>query len=144
MDGHSSHHHYETRYYESAESIKIREQNALEEKNRKEASEELQKFLVIVQNEFSTKLKGKISKAKVKIEKELINCRLKKRTEKILQHSYKHTNHFNILLLGKTGVGKTTLINGIFDFSENEGEKHEMENLQPKNLKNLHQKTKKD
>ena len=61
---------------------------------------------------------------KVKIEKELINCRLKKRIrKKILQHSYKHTNHFNILLLGKTGVGKSTLINGIFVFSENEDAK---------------------
>ena len=47
MGGHSSYHHYETRYYESAESIKIREQNALEEKNRKEFSEEFQKFLGI-------------------------------------------------------------------------------------------------
>ena len=40
-------------------------------------------------------------------------------SEKILQQSYKNTNHFNILLLGKTGVGKSTLINGIFDFTEN-------------------------
>ena len=32
-------------------------------------------------------------------------------------------NVTKILLLGKTGVGKSTLINGIFDFSENEGAK---------------------
>ena len=62
MGGHSSHHHYETRYYESAESIRIREEKALEEKNRNEASKELPKFLGIVQNEFSTKLKGKQQK----------------------------------------------------------------------------------
>ena len=30
-------------------------------------------------------------------------------------------NNFNVLLLGNTGVGKSTLINGIFDFQENEG-----------------------
>ena len=147
MGGHSSHHHYETRYYESPESVRIKEQNALEEKNRQEASKELPKLLGIVQDEFSTKLKGKISKVKVKIEKELSNYspsnlkaflqnlteneKLKdklisdseKETENILHQSYKNTNHFNIVLLGKTGVGKSTLINGIFDFSENEGAK---------------------
>ena len=147
MGGHSSHHHYETKYYESPESVRIREQNALEEKNRQEASKELPKLLGIVQDEFSTKLKGKISKVKVKIEKELSNYspsnlkaflqnlteneKLKdklisdseKETEKILHQSYRNTNHFNIVLLGKTGVGKSTLINGIFDFSENEGAK---------------------
>ena len=149
MGGHSSHHHhhYETRYIVSPKSKEIMELNALEEKNRKEASEELPKILGIVQNEFSTKLNRKISKVKVKIEKELSNyspsnlkifiqnlvedekiedkliADSKKESEKILQHSYNNTNHFNILILGKTGVGKSTLINGIFDFSENEGAK---------------------
>ena len=73
MRGHSSHHHYETRYYESEESKQIRAQKALDEKNKKEASEELPKILGVVQKDFSTKLKGKISKVKVKIEKELSN-----------------------------------------------------------------------
>ena len=36
MGGHST--HYETRYYESAESIRIREQQAKEEKDKEAAS----------------------------------------------------------------------------------------------------------
>ena len=139
--------HYEVRYYESEESKRIREQNALEEKNRATASNELPKFLGIVQSEFSTKLIGKISKMKKRIEKELSNyspsnlkiflqkltqnenvkAKLiedsKKESENILNNSYTKSNHFNVLLLGKTGVGKSTLINGIFDFSDNEGAK---------------------
>ena len=59
--------HYEVRYYESEESKRIREQNALEERNRAAASKELPKFLGIVQSEFSTKLMSKISKVKKKI-----------------------------------------------------------------------------
>ena len=47
-------------YYESPESIRIREERAKEERNREAASKELPKFLGIVQNDFSTKLKGKI------------------------------------------------------------------------------------
>ena len=137
--------HYEVRYYESPESIRIREQNALEEKNREAASKELPKCLGIIQSDFSTKLKGKISRIKKKIDKELSNYspsnlkiflhqlteneqlkdRLikdsKKESENILNTSYKNSSHFNVLLLGKTGVGKSTLINGIFDFQENEG-----------------------
>ena len=139
--------HYEVRYYESEESKRIREQNALEERNRAAASNELPKFLGIVQSEFSTKLMAKISKVKKKIEKELnnyspsnlkifiqklaLNERLnnkliedsKKESEKILNSSYKNSSHFNVLLLGKTGVGKSTLINGIFDFKQGEGAK---------------------
>ena len=44
----------------------------------------------------------------------------KNESEKILNQSYTNYNHFNILLVGKSGVGKSTLINGVFDFSENE------------------------
>ena len=65
--------HYEVRYYESPESIRIREQNALKEKNREAASKELPKCLGIIQSDFSTKLKGKISRIKKKIDKELSN-----------------------------------------------------------------------
>ena len=139
--------HYEVRYYESEESKRIREQNALEEKNRATALNELPKFLGIIQSEFSTKLIRKISKMKKRIEKELSNYSpsnlkiflqnltqnenvkakliedFKKESENILNNSYTKSNHFNVLLLGKTGVGKSTLINGIFDFSDNEGAK---------------------
>ena len=147
MGGRSSHHHVEYRYYESEESRRIREQNALEERNRQAASEELPKYLGIVQSDFSTKLIGKISKMKKKIDKELSNYSpsnlkiflqkltenenlkdklikdSKKESENILNKSYQNSSHFNVLLLGKTGVGKSTLINGIFDFQENEGAK---------------------
>ena len=47
----------------------------------------------------------------------------KKESENILNKSYQNSTHFNVLLLGKTGVGKSTLINGIFNFKENEGAK---------------------
>lgn len=48
---------------------------------------------------------------------------IKKESETILENPFKNQNHFNALLLGKTGVGKSTLINGIFNFSQEEGEK---------------------
>ena len=48
---------------------------------------------------------------------------VKLESEKILLIFYKNSTHFNILLLGKTGIGKSTLINGIFNFKENEGAK---------------------
>ena len=134
-------------YVESAESRRIREQNAKEEQNRQKAANELPNLLVIVKNDFLTKLKEKISKMKNEIEDKLSNYSLsnlkiflqnlienekikdiliiysKNESEKILNQSYTNYNHFNILLVGKSGVGKSTLINGVFDFSENEGAK---------------------
>ena len=146
--GSSTHYVTEYVYTESEESKRIREQKALEEKNRQKADEELApKLLGIVHDFYSSKLKGKISKVKKKIEKELskyspknlkaflenlaLNEKLKeilisdskKESDKILNQTFNHSNHFNILLLGKTGVGKSTLINGIFNFAENEGAK---------------------
>ena len=146
--GSSTHYVTEYVYTESEEPKRIREQKALEEKNRQKADEELApKLLGIVHDFYSSKLKGKISKVKKKIEKELskyspknlkaflenlaLNEKLKeilisdskKESDKILNQTFNHSNHFNILLLGKTGVGKSTLINGIFNFAENEGAK---------------------
>ena len=40
-----------------------------------------------------------------------------------MNQTYTNSSHFNVLLLGKTGVGKSTLINGILGFTENEGAK---------------------
>ena len=45
---------------------------------------------------------------------------VKNESDKILLIFYKNSTHFNILLLGKTGVGKSTLINGTFNFEEKE------------------------
>ena len=138
---------YRYQYAESAESRRIREQNAKEEQNRKKAANELPNLLIIVKNDFLTKLKEKISKMKNEIEDKLSNYSLsnlkiflqnlienesikdiliiysKNESEKILNQSYTNYNHFNILLVGKSGVGKSTLINGVFDFLENEGAK---------------------
>ena len=138
---------YKYEYVESAESRRIREQNAKEEQNREKTSNELPNLLVIVKNDFLIKLKEKISKMKYEIEDKLNNYSLsnlkiflqnlienkkikdifvfysKNESEKILNQSYINYNHFNILLVGKSGAGKSTLINGVFDFSENEGAK---------------------
>ena len=138
---------YIYRSYESPESIRIRQQNAIEESNRAEASKELPGFLEKIKSDFSEKLNEKISKSAEIIEKEINNYSpanlkiflqnlteneklidkliedSKKESEKILNKSYNNPSHFNVLLIGKTGVGKSTLINGIFDFNENEGAK---------------------
>ena len=134
-------------YRESEESRRLRMQNAIEENNRKKASEELPKFLDEVKNEFSTKLKENISEKKEEIEKELSNYSpldlkiflqnlaekeklkdiliidSKNEIEKIFLISYDNSYNFNIILIGKTGVGKSTLINGVFGFPNNEGAK---------------------
>ena len=138
---------YIYRSVESEESKRIRKEKEIEEQNRLAASEELPKFLDIVKKNFISKLDDKILKIKEKIEKELNNYSpsnlkiffqklaenenleiklieyVKLESEKILLIFYKNSTHFNILLLGKTGIGKSTLINGIFDFKENEGAK---------------------
>ena len=135
------------KYYESEESKRIRAQNERERQNRVAASQELPKSLDIVKKDFFTKLNDKILNMKEKINQELSHYSpadlkiflqklaenenlkiilieyVKKESEKILLIFYKNSTHFNILLLGKTGVGKSTLINGIFDYSENEGAK---------------------
>lgn len=135
------------RYYQSQESIRIERENQIEENNRKKASEELPEILNKVKNDFSTKLKENILAKKEVIEKELsnyspLNLKIflqnltekekikdilimdsKNEIEKILLISYDDSYHFNIILLGKTGVGKSTLINGTFEFSDDNGAK---------------------
>ena len=61
---------------ESAESRRIRGQNAKEEQNREKAPNELLNLLVIFKNDFLTKLKEKISKMKYEIEDKLNNYSL--------------------------------------------------------------------
>ena len=138
---------YEYIEVESAQSRRIREQRALQERNRNIASGELPKILGKIKMDFFQQLNEKILKKKEKIKNEInkyspnnlkslfqilaenekIKKKLiedsKKETETILNKSYENSCHFNILLLGKTGVGKSTLINGIFDFNEKEGAK---------------------
>ena len=58
---------YKYEYVESAETRKIREQNAKKEQNREKTSNELPNLLVIVKNDFLIKLKEKISKMKYEI-----------------------------------------------------------------------------
>ena len=137
----------EYKYYESEESKYYRQQMAIEEQNRKIANEELPNFLAIVKNDFYATLNDKIMNIKENIEKQLSNYSsynlkilfqkiaeneklmdklieyIEKESEKIMENYFKNSNHFNVLLLGKTGVGKSTLINGTFDFAENKGAK---------------------
>ena len=136
---------YEYVKVESEESRRIREQNEREKKNRKAASEKLPSIIEKTKTDFFAKLEGKILGMKNKIEevlkkyspsnlkrflqnlteKEKIMNKLienlKKESEKILNKSFNNSNHFNVLILGKTGIGKSTLINGIFGFNKNEG-----------------------
>ena len=136
---------YEYVEVESEQSKRIREQNEREKKNKKAASEKLPSIIEKTKTDFFVKLKGKILGVKNKIEevlkkyspsnlkkflqnlteKEKIMNKLienlKKESEKILNKSYNNSNHFNVLILGKTGIGKSTLINGIFGFNQNEG-----------------------
>ena len=67
---------YKYECVESAESRRIREQNAKEEQNREKAPNELLNLLVIFKNDFLTKLKEKISKMKYEIEDKLNNYSL--------------------------------------------------------------------
>ena len=137
----------ETVEVESYESKKIREKYENEERIRVAASEELPQFLDIIKKDFYTSLDNKILNMKEKIrielskyssanlkiflkklvENENLKIKLieyvKEESEKIFLIFNKNSTHFNILLLGKTGVGKSTLINGTFDFPENDGAK---------------------
>ena len=134
----------EYQYYESEESKYYRQQMRIEEQNKKTASEELPNFIEIVKNDFYGTLNDKIMNIKENIENQLSNYSsdnlkilsqkiaeneklidkiieyIKNESEKIMETYFKNSKHFNILLLGKTGVGKSTLINGTFDFAENE------------------------
>ena len=134
-------------YEESSESIYYRQQMQIENQNRQTAEEELPNSLSIVKKDFFRTLNDKVFNIKNNIENELLkyspdNLKIlfqkisenekienniieyvQKLSEKILEKSYKSSDHFNGLLLGKTGVGKSTLINGAFGFKENEGAK---------------------
>ena len=105
------------------------------------------------QNDYSNKLKENILKVKEKIENEIskyspVNLKIvlekltkneklrdkliqdaKKEIEKLLEKSSKDSNLFNILILGKTGEGKSTLINELYEFPENNGTKTGAESL---------------
>lgn len=138
---------YRTEYYESDESRRIRERNALEERNRIALSEELPNFLEKIKSDYFETLDEKISSLKEIIEEKInnysqdnlkilfqnlaenekildkLNEDTKQKSETILTNYYKKSNHFNLIVMGKTGVGKSTLINGIFEYKENEGAK---------------------
>ena len=134
---------YEQRRREREEEE--RRQNEFEEKKRKEASEELPKALDEVRNNYSEKFNDKILKYQNKIKEELDKYPIeeikvfvqnicqnrifknklvenaKKESENILSKFFNKASYFNILLQGITGVGKSQLIKGVFDFGENEG-----------------------
>ena len=134
----------EYQYYESEESKYYKQQMRIEEQNRKTASEELPNFLDIVKKDFYRTLNDKVMNIKENIDKQLSDystdnlkilsqqiCEkeklmdklieyIKKSSELIMEKYFKNSKHFNVLLLGKTGVGKSTLINGTLDLSENE------------------------
>ena len=134
----------EYQYYESEESKYYKQQMRIEEQNRKTASEELPNFLAIVKKDFYRTLNDKVMNIKENIDKQLSDystdnlkilsqqiCEkeklmdklieyIKKSSELIMEKYFKNSKHFNVLLLGKTGVGKSTLINGTLDLSENE------------------------
>ena len=134
----------EYQYYESEESKYYKQQMRIEEQNRKTASEELPNFLDIVKKDFYRTLNDKVMNIKENIDKQLSDyssdnlkilsqqiCEkeklmdklieyIKKSSELIMEKYFKNSKHFNVLLLGKTGVEKSTLINGTLDLSENE------------------------
>ena len=134
----------EYQYYESEESKYYKQQMRIEEQNRKTASEELPNFLAIVKKDFYRTLNDKVMNIKENIDKQLSEystdnlkilsqqiCEkeklmdklieyIKKSSQLIMEKYFKNSKHFNVLLLGKTGVGKSTLINGTLDLSENE------------------------
>ena len=125
---------YRTSYVnvESEESKRIREENQKHEERRLKASNELPNFLDTIKNEFSKNLKDKILNVKIKIEEEVGNYPVlelktflknliknenfeniliefsERESDKILDQNFKNINHFNILLVGITGVGKST------------------------------------
>ena len=154
---------YKTEYYESEESKEYRRRKALEEQNKRIASENLPKFLDEVKYNYFSKLKENVIIKKEIIEKELFkydplilknflqnlteNEKLidklieysKKESEKYLNKSYEKVYHLNLIFLGKSGVGKSTLINGIFEYNENEGAKTGDGQSITKNLMNIFQ-----
>ena len=134
-------------HVESDESKRIREQYNLEERNRQNASNELPLFLDKIKIDFIPLLDKNISKIKEKIKdkinkyprnylkiflqnliqneniiNKLINDLIKK-SEEMLSNYYIKSNHCNIVIIGISGVGKSTLINEILDFKESEGAK---------------------
>lgn len=85
-------------------------------------------------NNFDEKIKALIEKISSEEKSErhffqkIENCiREKEKKEESIIKNF--VSHLNIVLLGKSGVGKTTLINTIFNYDEKESLKQNMENL---------------